>query len=157
MAVTDSTTDRILLDLPGAKGKVEVVGALGIVAKVEVDGERARPQRGGWSIPVQSGAAGGRLLIKGFLPGFQRLIWRDEVVLQLGAHVRKPEKILMFFPFLLMFAVVFLAPVSLALFLMTIPVVKNPKMPRALKLALPVVNTVAVFFGLLAILTLISG
>jgi hypothetical protein len=157
MAVTDSTTDRILLDLPGAKGKVEVTGALGIVAKVEVDGERAKPQRGGWSIPLKSGAEGGRLLIKGYLPGFQRLMWRDDVVLQLGAHVRKPEKIMMFFPFLLIFAVVFLAPISLALFLMTIPVVKNPNMPRALKLVLPVINTFAAFFGLFAILTLISN
>lgn len=156
MAVIDTASNRIPLDLPGAKGKVEVVGALGIVAKLEIDGERARPQRGGWTIPLKSGTEG-RLVIKGMLPGFQRLLWRDEVVMRLGAHVGKPERIAMFSPFLLFITGVFLAPVALVLFLMNISVVKNPLMPRALRIALPVINTVAAFIGWVAIVTMVSG
>lgn len=155
MAVTDTASHRILLDLPGTKGKVEVTGALGIVAKVEIDGVRARPQRGGWAIPLKSGGDG-RLVIRGFLPGFQRFMWKDEEVLRLGAHVGLPEKIAMFAPFLLIFGWVFLAPVSLVLLLMSIPIVKNPLMPRALRVALPIVNTVAVFIGWIAIATVIG-
>jgi len=157
VAVTDTTSHLIRLDLPGAKGKVEVEGALGIVAKVLIDGERARPQRGGWAIPLRSGADDGRLVVKGFIPGFQRFMWRDDVVLQLGAHVGLAEKVAMYTPFLLIFAWVFLSPVSLALFLMNIPVVKNPLMPRALRIALPILNTVAVLIAWFALGTFFAN
>jgi len=157
VAVTDTTSHLIRLDLPGAKGKVEVEGALGIVAKVLIDGERARPQRGGWAIPLQGGADDGRLVVKGFIPGFQRFMWRDDVVLQLGAHVGLAEKVAMYTPFLLIFAWVFLSPVSLALFLMNIPVVKNPLMPRALRIALPILNTVAVLIAWFALGTFFAN
>jgi len=157
MNVTETASNRVLLDLPEARGRVEVSGALGVVAKVEIDGERARPQRGGWAIPLKSGGTDGRLVVKGFLPGFQRFMWKDDEVLRLGAHVGLAEKIAMFVPFLLIFAWVYLAPVSLVLFLMNVPVVKNPLMPRALRIALPIINTVAVFVGWIAIATLIGS
>lgn len=153
--MTDTASNVIRLDLSGAKGKVEVTGALGIVAKVQLDGVRARPQRGGWSIPLTKGGEG-KLEVKGFLPGFQRFAWDGETVLHLGEHVRLPEKIAMFAPFLLMVAWVFLAPISLALFMMNIPIVKNPLMPRALRVALPIVNTVAAFIAWIALASLVG-
>ena len=151
--MTDTASNLIPLDLSGAKGKVEVTGALGIIAKVQIDGERASAQRGGWSIPLQGGGDK-KLMVKGFIPGFQRFTWNGETVLQLGEHVRFPEKTAMFVPFLLMVASVFLAPISLALFLMNIPVVKNPLMPQALRIALPVINTVAAAVAWIALASL---
>ena len=151
----DSASNLIQLDLSGAKGKVEVTGALGIIARVQVDGERARPQRGGWSIPLENGGES-KLVVKGFLPGFQRFTWKGDTALQLGDHVRMPEKIAMFAPFLLMFAWVFLAPISLALFMMNIPIVKNPLMPQALRVALPIINTVAGAIAWIALASLVG-
>lgn len=153
--VTDTATNLIELNLSGAKGKVEVTGALGIVAKVMVNGERARPQRGGWSIPLKNGGET-KLMVKGFLPGFQRFTWNGETVLQLGAHVTLAQKIAMFTPFLLMVGWVFLAPISLALFLMNIPIVKNPVMPAALRIGLPILNTVAGAIAWIALASLIG-
>lgn len=151
----DSASNLIQLDLSGAKGKVEVTGALGIIARVQVNGEGARPQRGGWSIPLTNGGDS-KLVVKGFLPGFQRFTWKGDTALQLGDHVRMPEKIAMFAPFLLMFAWVFLAPISLALFMMNIPIVKNPLMPQALRVALPIINTVAGAIAWIALASLVS-
>jgi hypothetical protein len=151
VAVTDSARSIIPLDLSGAKGKVEVTGALGIVARVQINGERARPQRGGWSIPLKNGGES-KLLVKGFIPGFQRFVWNGDTVLRIGAHVGLPEKITMFAPFLLMWWI-YLAPVSLALFMMNVPIVKNPLMPRALRIAIPIINTVA---GAIAWMALVS-
>ena len=153
IAVTDSTSSTIQLDLSGAKGKVEVTGALGIIARVEINGERARPQRGGWSIPLKNGGES-KLMVRGFLPGFQRFTWNGETVLQLGAHVRLPEKIVMFAPFLLMVWII-LAPVSLVLFMLNIPIVKNPLMPRALRIAIPLINTLAGFIAWIALLSMV--
>jgi hypothetical protein len=154
--VTDISSNRVVLELQGAKPKVELDGALGIVSKVLINGERARPQRGGWLIPLRKGGEG-RLAVKGYVPGFQRFIWQEVEVHRLGAHVGLAERIAMFAPFLLIFTAWFMVPVSLALFFMGIPVVKNPKMPRALRIALPVVNTVAAFIATVAVLALLSG
>ena len=153
VAVTDSARSIIPLDLSGAKGKIEVTGALGIVARVQIDGERARPQRGGWSIPLKNGGES-KLLVKGFIPGFQRFVWNGDTVLRIGAHVGLPEKITMFAPFLLMWWI-YLAPVSLALFMMSIPIVKNPLMPRALRIAIPILNTVAAAIAWMALVSMI--
>lgn len=152
----DSASNLIQLDLPGAKGKVEVTGALGIVAKVLIDGHRAVPQRGGWAIPLKDGGER-KLMVKGFLPGFQRFTWSDETVLQLGGHVGLAEKIAMFVPFLLIFAWVLLAPISLVLFLMNIPIVKNPLMPRVLRIALPILNTAAGVIAWIAIASMVAS
>ncbi|NYI41727.1 hypothetical protein [Demequina lutea] len=153
--MTDSARSIIPLDLVGAKGKVEVTGALGIIARVQIDGERARPQRGGWSIPLKKGGET-KLLVKGFLPGFQRFTWNGDTALQLGAHVRLPEKIAMFAPFLLMVVSVFLVPISLALFMMGIPIVKNPLMPRALRVAIPIINTIAASIAWIALASMVG-
>ncbi len=143
------------LDLEGAKPKVEIDGVLGIIPKVLVDGERARPDRGGWIIPLRNGGEG-RLVVRGYLPGFQRFLWQGEEVYRLGAHVGLAEKITLFTPFLLFVLLWFMVPVSLLLFFAGIPVAKNPRMPRALRIALPVVNTIAAFVATVAILSLVA-
>lgn len=154
--MTETPSNRVVLDLKGAKPKVEIDGALGVIAKVLVDGERARPDRGGWLIPLRKGGQG-RLVVRGYLPGFQRFFWQGEEVYRLGAHVGLAEKITMFTPFLLFVLAWFMVPVSLILFFTGIPVAKNPRMPRALRIALPVINTVAAFVAMLAILALLAG
>lgn len=154
-AVNQTPSNRVELHLQGAKPKVQVDGALGIIAKVLVDGQRAKPDRGGWLIPMRKGGDA-RLTIKGFLPGFQRFLWQGEEVFTLGTHVGLAERIVMFVPLLLIFAGWFMVPVALALFFVSIPVVKNPHMPRALRIALPVVNAVAATAALVAIVALLS-
>lgn len=152
-AVNEIPSNRVELHLKGAKPKVEVDGALGIIAKILVDGERARSGRQGWLIPLRKGGEG-RLIVKGWLPGFQKIRWQGEEVFALGSHVQFPERVVMFVPFVLFLMAWFVVPVSLALFFMSIPVVKNPLMPRAIRIALPVVNTVAVGVALIAIAAL---
>ncbi|MCB2412601.1 hypothetical protein LGT39_07025 [Demequina sp. TTPB684] len=154
--MTDTPSNRVVLNLPGAKPKVEVDGALGIVAKVLINGQRARPERGGWRIPLRKGGDGW-LALRGYLPGFQRFEWQGEEVYKLGGHVGLPERIVLFAPFVLFVFAWFMVPVSLVLFFTGIPVAKNPKMPRALRIALPIVNTVAAFIALLAVIALLSN
>ncbi|HZL81543.1 MAG TPA: hypothetical protein VFC06_06375, partial [Demequina sp.] len=115
--MNETPSNRVELSLTGAKPKVEIDGALGIVAKILVDGERAKPVRGGWLIPLSKGGEG-RLSVKGFLPGFQKILWQGEEVFVLGSHVGLAERIAMFVPFLLILMAWFLVPVSLALFFM---------------------------------------
>ena len=154
-AVTDASAHRVILDLDGAKPRVEVDGVLGIVPKVFVNGQRVKTDRHGWRIPLRK-AGEGRLEVKGYLPGFQTFRWQGEEVYRLGAHVGLPERIVMFLPLVLLVTAWFMVPVSLILFFMGIPVVKNPHMPRALRIALPVVNTAAAFIALLAVFALLA-
>ena len=154
MAVNQTPENRSLLTLPGAKGKVELVNPLGIVARIEIDGERAAPHRGGWAIPLKAGGTA-RLAPKGWLPGFQALIWEGKTIYKLGSHVGRPERIALFTPFLLIVLWWFMTPVALALFFLGIPVVKNPHMPRPLRIALPIVNTIAAAVLLVAGVTLL--
>lgn len=158
IAVTDTSSNRVTLDLAGAKPKVEIDGVLGILPKVLADGERARSDRGGWLIALAKGGDA-RLTVKGWLPGFQKFRWQGEQVYELGAQVGLAGRIVMFAPFLLIvlfFKLWLVAPLALLLFLMNIPVVKNPQMPRALRIALPLINTVAAAVALLAIGALIN-
>lgn len=152
--MTAAPENRVQLRLEGAKPKVEIDGALGIVARVLVNGERARPRKGGWAIPTKSGDE--RLAVRGWLPGFQSFVWRGQTVYKLGSHVGRAEKIMLFSPMLLIVLIWYTVPIALALFFMGIPVVKNPQMPRALRIALPLINTVAAFFAIIAIVTLVT-
>jgi hypothetical protein len=157
--VSDTSSNRVELHLAGAKPKVEIDGALGVVPKVLVDGKRAKSDRGGWLIALAKGGEA-RLTVKGWLPGFQKFRWQGEQVYQLGAQVGLAERIVMFVPFVLVVLFIkvwFVVPVALLLFLMNISVVKNTHMPRVLRIALPVINTVAATVALLAIGALING
>ena len=152
----DSASNHIELNLKGAKPRVSVEGALGIVAKVHFDGERVRPTKGGWMVPLRKGGEQ-KLILRGFLPGFQRFEWDGEPVLKLGAHVKLPERIVMFSPVLLFVMAWFMVPIALLLFFMNITVVKNSLMPRAVRIVLPVINTVAGAVALFAFVGLLSA
>lgn len=145
--------NRVRLNLDGATAKVDVDGALGIVAKVLVNGNRAAPKGGGWAIPTHKGDE--RLAVKGLMPGFQSFIWRGKVVHKLGSHVGIPEKVTLFSPALLVILIWWTVPLALALFFMGVPIVKNPQMPRVLRILLPFINTAAVFFAVIAIVTML--
>lgn len=140
--MTDSTKPTISLTLPRVKGRVEIVGALGLLPRVHYEGERVRTARGGFLIPTTSGEPE-PLRQKGLIPGFQRYLWKGEEVARLGAHVKLPERITMWFPLAL---VLFAWPgvvMAIPLLLVSVLVVKNPQMPRGLRIALPIVNTFA--------------
>lgn len=154
--MTDSHDTRVRLDLPGAKGSVELDGVQGIVAKLYVNGERIKPSRGGWEVPVKGGGTK-RLVVRGWIPGFQSLWWDAKQVYKLGGHVGRTERIVMFSPAILIVLMWFLTPIALALFFMNIPVVKNSHMPRPLRIALPLINTAAVIVALFAIVYMASG
>lgn len=154
--MSESTQSRVAIALPGAKPKVEVDGVLGVLPRVLVDGRKAPGKRGGWVIPTKGGGES-RLELKGLLPGFQRFVWQGKTVFELGAHVKVPERIVMFAPALLLALAVWPAvAIALLLFFMNIPIVKNPAFPRALHFILPIVNTVAAGVAILAIASLVA-
>jgi hypothetical protein len=141
------------LDIPGARGTVEVDGVLGVFYKILLDGEPQKRRKGGWAIPMRNGMTS-KLSARGILPGFQKLYLDDQPIYAIGAHVDTGLRILMFLPFLL---ILVSPPFGLllggVLFFMNISVVKNVQMPRPLRIILPVVNTLA---GALILVLLLS-
>jgi len=71
----------------------------------------------------------------------------------MGADVKTPERIAVFAPLILVIWVPFGLLLALVLFFMGLPGIKNQQMPRGLRIALPLINTVAAG----VILTLITG
>jgi len=130
------------LDLPGARGKVEIENAQGILYKIHYNGEVIRRRKGAWAVPLRNGKTGA-LRSRGIIPGFQSLYFEGEKVFQMGAHVGLAEKIAMFVPLLLVVFLPFGLILALALFFLGIPAVKNLQMPRGLRIALPIINTLA--------------
>lgn len=148
------------LDIPGATSKVEVEGVLGLFYKVRIGGEVALRRRGAWAVPMRGGKTA-RLTASGVIPGFQQLSVDGTPVLKMGAHVSTPEKIVMFAPVVLLLAplvmpipqlVLFLvAAVAVAMVFGNIVLVKNPEVPLAMRLAMPLV-TAAIMAVALAVL-----
>lgn len=130
------------LDIPGARGKVEVDGVLGLLYKVKIDGTTVPRKKGHWAIPMRNGSTS-KLTANGVIPGFQTLYFDGKPILKMGAHVQAPEKLAMFAPVVLLAWLFIGAVLAVILFLMNIMVVKNPQMPRGLRVALPLVNTAA--------------
>ncbi len=137
------------LDIPGARGKVEVDGVLGLLYKIRIDGEPVNRRRGKWTVPMRNGSTS-TLSANGVIPGFQTLYFDDKPILKMGAHVQLPEKVAMFTPVVL-FGWLIGAPIAVLMFFMNVMVVKNPQIPRGLRIALPVINT-AVLALLLSVL-----
>ncbi|WP_062072680.1 hypothetical protein [Demequina sediminicola] len=138
--MTDDITD---LNLPGARGRVQVKGARGVFYTILVDDEVITRKKGAWRIPMKDGSTG-ELRSTGMIPGFQKLGWQGEEVFQFGAHASLTERIVMFAPLLLVFSLSLIGLVlGLVLFFVSVLVVKNEAIPRALRIALPLVNTVA--------------
>ena len=141
--------NAVTLNIPEAAGKVQVLGADRIFYKIEVGGEIVPRRRGIWQIPMRDGDAQ-PLRARGFVPGFQRLYMDGEELMRLGGYVPVPERIVMSLPIVL--PILFRLPgvvLGFILFLMNVIAVKNPQMPRAARIALPIVNTVAGVFALL--------
>lgn len=130
------------LEIPGARGAVEIENPHGILYKIRVGGDVVSRRKGAWAIPLRNGTTG-TLSSRGIIPGFQSLYFNDVKIFQMGAHVSVAEKVAMFLPLLLVGFLPFGFLLALALFFMGIPAVKNPLMPRAVRIALPVVNTLA--------------
>lgn len=131
------------LNIPGAKGSVQIDGALGIFYRIVVDGKVIKPVKGRWLIPATRGEDI-ELRQRGLLPGFQTLAANGEPVIKLGAHVPVWLRVLMFVPLLL----ILVNPVAglvlgVAFFLGNVLIVKNPHMPLPLRAALPLINTAA--------------
>ncbi|MFV0633281.1 hypothetical protein [Demequina sp.] len=145
--------DTVVLDIPRAKGTVALQGGEGVFYKVLIDDEPVKRRKGTWAIPLRGGAQG-KLESRGLLPGFQRLVMDDREVYRMGGHASTLEKVLMFAP-LVLIAFGFLGAVlGVMLFFMNVFAVKNAQMPRAVRIALPIANTVA---GGLLVAVLIAG
>jgi len=145
-----TTTERI--DVPGARGTVEIENPHGIFYKIRLNGEVIKRGKGGWSIPMRNGSTG-KLASNGIIPGFQSLYFNDEKIYKMGAAVGTAERVAMFTPLILVIWVPLGALLAVILFFMGVSTVKNLQMPRGLRIALPIVNTLA---GAL-ILTLLTG
>ncbi|WP_062384600.1 hypothetical protein [Demequina iriomotensis] len=142
------TTRR--LDIPGARGKVEVDGVLGLLYKVRIDGTVVKRTRGAWAVPMRNGSTG-RLTANGVIPGFQTLRFQGEPILTMGAHVEPAAKVAMFAPLLLIAFSFVGAMLAVVMFLTNVLLVKNPQVPAPLRIALPVINT-AVMAAVLALI-----
>jgi len=131
------------LEIPTARGTVSVASTLGIFHRVLVDDAVAKPARGGWGIPLRDGSVG-LLRQRGLVPGFQKLFLDGTQVHDFGAGVTKPQKIAAASPLVFVaFGLIGVVPLLLVLML-NISLVKNPVMPRQLKVIMPIMNTVAV-------------
>ncbi|MGC4175740.1 hypothetical protein [Demequina sp.] len=144
--------DIVPLDVPGARQTVELENPQGIFYKIRVGGEVIKRTKGGWSVPLRNGSTA-KIKSQGFIPGFQALYLEDKKIYDMGAGVQLPERIAIFAPLILLIWVPFGLVLGLILFFMGIPGVKNQQMPRGLRIALPLINTVAAA----VILTLITG
>ncbi|MFW2513484.1 hypothetical protein ACNI3K_06870 [Demequina sp. SO4-13] len=151
-----AVNDTVPLDIPGARGDVTVTGAERIFYKVQIDGEPVKRKGGGWTIPTRDGGEV-KLQSRGFIPGFQTLYLGNRDVLRMGAHVGLAERMAMFLPVLL---VVFLFPgvvLGVILFFMNVMAVKNPVMPKAARIGVAILNTLAGAFILLLLPGLVGG
>lgn len=132
------------LDIPGAKGLVQVQGTLGVFFRILVDGQVLKPVKGRWLIPSRKGDSI-ELRQRGFLAGFQTLVAGGQPVYRLGAHVPVWLRVIMFVPLLLIILNPLMGLIlGVALFFSNIMIVKNPQMPLGLRAALPIVNAAAV-------------
>ena len=137
------------LDIPGAKGTIQVTGVHGVFFKILINGEITKPVKGRWQISARKGQPL-EMRSRGLLPGFQRLFVGGDQVFDMGADVSLAEKIIMFVPLVLIFIDPILGlPLGLLMFFMNISLVKNTVMPKALRIALPLINTAAAAFVIL--------
>ncbi len=131
------------LKVPGAKGTLEVHGTNGIFYRIVHNGEVLKPTKGRWLVPA-GGDKTVELRQRGFFPGFTRLVANGEPVYQFGAAVPKWLRAVAFLPLLLIFiSPLFGLALGILMFFMNILIIKNPQMPLPLRVALPIINTLA--------------
>ncbi len=144
--------DLVTLDVPGARKPVELENAEGIFYKIRHGGELVKRRKGGWDIPLRNGS-NARITSSGLIPGFQKLWLDGKPLYQMGADVGIAERIAVFAPLILVLWVPFGMFLAVILFFMGLPGIKNKQMPVGLRVALPLINTLAAA----VILTLLSG
>lgn len=134
--------DLVTLDVPGARQTVELENPNGILYKIRLGGEVIKRTKGAWHIPLRNGGTA-RIKSAGLIPGFQSLYLDGERIYRMGANVGLMERIAMFAPLILVLWVPFGLVLAVVLFFVGLPGVKNEQMPRGLRIALPLINTVA--------------
>lgn len=136
---------RQRLTIARVKGTVEVETVALVFYRLLHNGTVLKQRRGRWLLPAKGSRADTvEVRARGFVPGFQRLFADGEQVHDFGAHVSLAERIVIFAPFLLIAILPWLGlPVGLIMFFMNVTFVKNPAMPRALRIAVPIINTLA--------------
>lgn len=134
--------NTVTLDIPRARGTVELRNPHGIFYSVLIDGEPVKRSGGYWSIPLR-GKQTGQLRSRGLIPGFATLHLDGELVYDMGASAPAVGKVLVFVPLILLVFGWLGAVLGVMLFFLSVAVVKNPDMPMPLRLALPLVNTFA--------------
>lgn len=139
------------LNVPGARQSVEIENPHGILYKIRVGGDVVKRQRNTWYIPMRRGKDA-KIKARGLIPGFQVLNLDGERIYDMGAGVGRLERITMFAPLLLIFWIPFGLLLGLILFLFGIPLVKNLDVPRPFRIAVPIINLLAVG-GLLFLFT----
>lgn len=144
--------DLVTLDVPGSRKPVELENPHGIFYKLRLGGEIIKRRKGAWEIPLRNGSTA-RITSSGLIPGFQKLWLEGKQLYDMGAGVGIPERIAVFAPLILVLWVPLGMPLAIILFFMGLPGAKNQQMPRGLRVALPLINTVAAA----VILTLITG
>lgn len=147
----------VAITIPGARGTVEVVGAQGVRFCVMHNGAVVKSRSGVRPIAMRNGTTG-ELRQRGILPGFQSLWFDGKEVFRAGADTPTAARITMFAPLLL----VALSPrygifVAVALLFLNIWVVKNSAFPNALRIALPITNTLTGAALLVGALSLAAG
>jgi hypothetical protein len=146
MSAEESTTggeDVAVLSIPGARGRVDVVGTRRIFYKVRQGGEVLKKRGGGWPIQLKNGSVA-KLSSAGWLPGFQTLYLGSEKVYRFGEGVPAIAKVFSFLPLLAILANPYVGGLlGLVLVFYSIVAIKYPEFPARVKIALPLMNTLA--------------
>jgi hypothetical protein len=144
MEVTKTAGEDVaVLSIPGARGRVEVVGTRRIFYKVRQGGEILKKRKGGWPIQLKNGSIA-KLSSAGWLPGFQTLYLGNEKVYRFGEGVPAIAKVLSFLPLLAILVNPYVGGVlGLVLVFYSIVAIKYPEFPNRVKIALPLMNTLA--------------
>jgi len=135
--------DVAVLAIPGARGRVEVVGTRRIFYKVRQGGEVLKKRRGNYPIQLKNGSVG-KLRSAGWYPGFQTLYLDNEKVYRFGEGVPVIAKVLAFLPLLAILANPWVGGLlGLVMVFYSIIAIKYPDFPTRVKIALPLMNTLA--------------
>lgn len=135
--------DVAVLPIPGARGRVEVVGIRRIFYRVRQGGEILKKRGGGWPIQMKNGSVA-TLSSAGWLPGFQTLYLEDKKVYRFGEGVPVIAKVFSFLPLLAIVVNPYVGGVlGVVLVIYSIVAIKYPEFPTKVKIALPLMNTLA--------------
>jgi hypothetical protein len=146
--------DAAVLNIPGARGRVEVVGTRRVFYRVRQGGENLKKRKGGWSIQLKDGSVA-KLSSAGWLPGFQTLYLEGAKVYRFGEGVPTIAKVLSFLPLTAIVADLYIgALLGLVMVFYSIIAIKYPEFPTKVKIALPLMNTLA---AILVTLVIVGG